>query len=342
MLEEAERVARGVGARGIVARVHAEQTEIRLLEGELALDDAVAVFDDALATIRAEGDERGLGRAEVVACSVHFLACNLAAVGTAAERAAAHFARAGFSPAGPTGMLAEALYYGATPVDEATSRCGELLGQAPDRGTEANLTAVLGGLRALAGDHAEARSLLDHARGVYEDIGNTRGVLTVWTPLRIDAEACAGNVDAATALAEASLRTLSAQGEAGYATTRAVELAELLLAQGADREAETFVAIAERDALPSDVLVQFLCRSLRARLLGRTGELTSGLAFGRDAVSLASLTDALRYRARAHVALAEVLELAGDAASARAEHEAARRLVRQKGVKGALAGAPST
>jgi DNA-binding SARP family transcriptional activator len=342
LLDEAAEIARTSNLRAIAARVDAEQTEMELLDGRLTLDDAVTRFEAALAVLEEARDERGLGRAELVACSVHSLASNWAAVSAAAERAAAHYAAVGFSPAGPVSILAEALYYGATPVDAGTERCVALLGSPPDRGTEANLTAVLGGLRALAGEAGEAASLLEYARDLYEDTGNARGLLTIWTPKRVDADACSGNLAAAVELAEQTYRTLFAQDDAGYATTRAVELAELLLLQGADSEADEYVTLAERDALPSDVLVQFLCRSLRARLLGRSGSLEEALVLARDGVALASLTDSLRFRARAHLALAEVLQLAGEEASARAERDEATRLLREKGVKGALTGAPST
>ena len=341
-LTEAEEDARLCGARAISARVAAERAEIRLHSGDLSLDEAIGAFEAALSTLRGEQDERGLGRAELLAGSVHWFACNLEAAEAAAERAATHYHAAGFSPAGCIGTLAEALYHGATPVDAAALKCTELLSQSPDRMTEANLTAVLGGLRALAGDAGDARSLLDHARGLYEDLGSSRGVLTVWTPYRIDAEVLAGNLDAATTLARENLEALAALGELGYASTRAVELAELLLLQADDREAARATAFAERDGLASDVLVQFLRRSLRARLLARSGDLAPALELARDAVALASLTDVLRYRARAHLALAEVLARAGDDSGARAEEALAEGLLRQKGVKGALVGAPST
>jgi len=341
-LDEARTEARACGARAIEARVTAEATETKLLNGELSLDDAIAAFDQALSTLRAEEDLRGLGRAEFLAGSVHWLACNLAAAGASAERAAQHYAAAGFSPAGCIGTYAEALYYGPTPVDLAVSTCRSLLEERPDRMTEANVTAVLGGLRALAGNASEARSLLDHARELYEDLGNSRGVLTVWTPYRIDAECLAGNLDAATALAQENLEALTALGELGYASTRAVELADLLLLQDEEGEADRLTAIAERDALPSDVLVQFLRRSLRARLLAREGNLNAAVDLAQDAVALASLTDVLRYRARAHLALAEVLVRGGEESAARSEQAVAETLLRQKGVKGALVGTPST
>ena len=315
------------------ARVRAERAEIDLLDGRLPLDAAAAAYAEALTTLRAEQDERGLGRAELLAGSVHWFACNLEAAGESAQRAAKHYAAAGFSPAGCINVQAEALYYGATPVEDGTATCIGLLDQSPDRGTEANVTSVLGGLHALAGRPADARSLLDHARELYEDTGNTRALLTVWTPLRIDAELFAGDLDGATTLARESLAAVSSLEQA-HAGARSVELAELLLLKGEESEAERVTAFAEANALPSDVLVQFLSRSLRARLLARAGNMEDALDAARDAVALASLTDVLRYRARAHVALAEVLELAGQGSEARAQERAAESLLRQKGVKG--------
>jgi len=339
-LDEAMREARACRSRAVAARVDAERVETSLLSGELLLDDAVAAFETALDTLRDEGDARGLGRAELLACSVHWFACNFAAASAGAQRAATHYATAGFSPSGCIGLQAEALYYGATPVEAATQECLALLDQSLDRGSEANITAVLGGLRALAGDADDARSLLDHARRLYEDTGNARAVLTAWTPLRIDAEFFAGNLDTATALARDNLEALAAL-ELVHSGTRAVELAELLLLNGEEDEAERVTAVAERTALPSDVLVQFLCRSLRGRLLARAGEIDSALVSARDAVALASLTDVLRYRARTHTALAEVLSLAGEPSAARAEEAFAEDLLREKGVKGAPMGLPS-
>jgi hypothetical protein len=56
----------------------------------------------------------------------------------------------------------------------------------------------------------------------------------------------------------------------------------------------------------------------------------------RDAVTLASMTDALRKRARSHMSLAEVLQSSGKTREARAEATTARRLLRQKGATALL------
>jgi tetratricopeptide (TPR) repeat protein len=341
-LAQAEVDAHESGALGISARVDAERTQLLLLAGELPLDKAVAAFERSLSTLRDERDHRGRGRAEFYTGLVHALACNLAAQAVAAQDAAVHYRLAGFSAAACVGAHAEALYYGATDVETASMACSAMLESAPDRLSEANVMSVLGGLRALAGAVDDSLELLDHARALYEDTGSSRSIQLVWTPLRIEAETLAGDVAGAAARAAANVEELSRIGEGAYASTRALLLAELQLLLGDDIAADRSATFAEKNALASDVLVQFLRRSLRARLHARSGDLDDAETLARDAVAIASLTDALRDRARAHVALAEVLRLAGKPAGARAEEAAAEKLLRRKGVKGALAGAPST
>jgi hypothetical protein len=273
---------------------------------------------------------------------VHWFAANHAAAAAGARRAAVSYQRAGISPAACVGAEAEALFYGATRVEDGVARCLELLQSAPDRMSEANVTAVLGAFHALAGDSAEAGSLLTQARTLFEDLGNRRGLLGIWTPLRVETAVLAGDLETAVTLARESFEAFVASGERGYASARALRLAEILLLRGEDEAADWATSMAERDALPSDVLVQFLRRSVRARLLARGGDVGTAERHARDAVRIAAETDGLLERARAHLALAEVLELAGDETDARAEEAVADELLRLKGVKGALVGAPST
>ena len=330
------------GARPITARVAAERAHVELMTGNLTLDEGVAALEASISILASERDDRGLGRAEFATCAAHALACNLAEEAAAAERAAVHYRAAGFSPTACIGAYVEALYYGATHVEEAAMTCAVLLESSPDRMSEANVTTVLGGLRALSGNVAEALDLLDYARGLYEDLGSRRGLALVWAPIRIETEVLSGNLAAAKTSAEENLRVLQALGETAHGSTRALALAEILLREGNDAAAERYIALADSTALRSDVLVQFLRRSMRARLLARAGDVEEAGTLARDAIALASLTDALRHRARAHVALAEVLTLAGDGPGARAEEETAETLLRQKGVKGAPVGAPFT
>jgi hypothetical protein len=341
-LAQAGLEARDTGARSIAARVEAERTQVILSTGELPLDEAVTRFDEALSTLREEGDHRGLGRAGFCACIVHAFACNFAADATAAEEAAKHYRAAGFSDAACIGRRAEALFYGATDVGTASLACSAMLETELDRLSEANVTSVLGGLRALAGDVDDGLALLDRAHELYEDAGSKRSIEFVWTPLRVEAELIAGDTAGAAARAASNVEELMRIGERAFASTRALQLAGARLLLGDEPGADRWTSFAEENALASDVLPQFLRRSLRARLLARAGAIADAEGLARDALRLAMMTDALLDRARAHVALAEVLLLAGDEAGARMEEEAADALLRLKGVKGARLGAPPT
>ena len=341
-LSRAEADARHAGSRAVAARVDAERTHLRLSAGDLPLDRAVAAFERALSTLRAEQDHRGLGRAEFCACLVHALGCNLAAEAAAAEQAALHYNLAGFSAAACVGTQVDALYHGAANVETASLACSALIKTAPDRLSEANATSVLGALRALAGAVEDGLALLDRARTLYEETGSRRSITFVWTPLRIDAEAVAGDITGAAERAAANIEELMQLGERAYASTRALTLADLQLLVGDDVAADRSTRLAEENGLASDVLVQFLRRSVRARLLARAGEFVQAEALARDAIVLASFTDALRDRAKAHFALAEVLAFGGKNLDAEEEEATAHELLRLKGVEGALVRAPST
>ena len=335
-LASAEREAKEAGAKSISARVACERADIRLYAGRLSLGEAIATYANALPILRRADDLRGLARAELLLSGVHHLACRHDEFGAAAARAERHYVAAGFSSGVCLGIQAEALYYGAVPVTRALSLCSDLLERSTDRTARAAVTAVIGGLHALEGRCEEGRLLLSRSRSLYEEIGAERGLLTVWTPLCVELETIAGNHDLAEARARESLEALESAGDSAYASTHALQLAELLIAGGASDEVDRLVRLAEEGALASDVLVQFWWRSLRARLLARAGDAAAAEEMGRDAVEIASLTDSLRNRSRAHFALAEVLRQATKKQESRAEATAGRKLLRQKGATALL------
>jgi ATP/maltotriose-dependent transcriptional regulator MalT len=85
--------------------------------------------------------------------------------------------------------------------------------------------------------------------------------------------------------------------------------------------------------IPSDVLVQFLFRAVRARLLAHAGDLTPAMSLAGEALEIARLTDAVHARIRAHLAAAEVFEAAGRAADVRTQRAEASRLAAAKGIR---------
>jgi hypothetical protein len=153
----------------------------------------------------------------------------------------------------------------------------------------------------------------------------------------MDVEVFAGRLEEAERVGRESFAALAAAADRGFATTRAVHLADILLDRGDAGGAEQFVAFADEHAVASDVAVQFGRRATRARLLALSGDAKGAERLARDAVAIASQTDALRQRARTHSALAAVLQGGGKKAEARREREEAARLLRRKGI---AAGSP--
>ena len=141
-------------------------------------------------------------------------------------------------------------------------------------------------------------------------------MLTTWSPLFVEVEALAGNRDVAKSHFRATIDRLRSTTRLAHATSQAALLADLLLDAG-DIDDADLPRLAENEAFPSDVLVQFLWRA-RAPACSPGGETAEAEEIARDAVGIASLTDGLRDRARAHLALAEVLHLGGSG-DARAE-----------------------
>ena len=332
----AQQDAETVRSSRLRARVACERAQSALLAGDLPLDGAAGALAEALPKLRAAGDVRGLARAELILSNVHWFACRYGDFAAAAARAEQYYVESGFSPALPLAIQAEALYYGAVPVGEALGICAEIQERSRDRSACATATAVLGALRAVEGGIEDGQLLLTHARSLYEEIGNELGVLTTWSPLFVEVEALAGNRDVAKAHFRETIDRLRSTHGVAHATTQAALLADLLLDGGEIDEADTYARLAENEALSSDVLVQFLWRSARARVLGRAGNTAEAEEIARDAVRIASLTDGVRDRARAHFALAEVLHLGGKSGDARVEVTMGRRLLRQKGATALL------
>ena len=188
-----------------------------------------------------------------------------------------------------------ALYDGSVDVATATARCAELLGIGLGRHDRGKCDV---GARGITGVWQEQPTmvLLCSTRRVplYEDIG-----VAPWNRVHLDA--CAhrrrGRRGPPSARGDsAHRRTWTSYGRTesmAYASCRSLMLANLLLRRRRTTSAaEAATAFGEANAFPSDVLTQFLRRSMRARLLARAGDFARAETLAREAVSIASMTDA--------------------------------------------------
>jgi hypothetical protein len=332
VLDRAGDDARAAHSKVVAARVASERARWHVLAGDSTLAEAAAEITTAVEVLEGAGDDRGLGRSLLALASVHNLACNHGELRVAAESARSAYVRAGFSPAAAIGMYVESLYYGSVPVEVAAVECAQLLEDAPDRMTEANILAVLATLRSAVGAAGEGRPLLAASRDRFDELGNTLGLHTVWGPLALEFEVFAGDPDAAQRVGRTSFEALAAMENRAYASTLAAHLALLSVEGGDARAARELVGYAEEHAIRTDVFAQILWRTAGSRLALLDGEVRTAEQLAREAVTVSAHTDALRERARAHSALGAVLEARGLRADADSERSEAARLLREKGI----------
>jgi len=145
------------------------------------------------------------------------------------------------------------------------------------------------------------------------------------------AEVLAGDLERAEAELRADYETLQAMGDTGYTPTVAALLAEVLHAQGRDREAGELAEVCREKASPHDVGAQYQWRSIQARLLAAEGRIAEAEALAQESVRLIRTTDQPDVQGQALAGLAEVMEAAGRGADAAAALRDAVALFETKG-----------
>jgi class 3 adenylate cyclase/tetratricopeptide (TPR) repeat protein len=333
VLAEAAERAEAAGDERIRLRVLVEREFIRSsTHPEAGSEGLVRVANEAIAGLEPLGDDAGLSKAWWLLGEVHSIAGHWQKRADALERALDHARRGGSSEVtGLVALLAQALYYGPTPADEALVRCREFLAEAVgDRSLEAALQGTLGGLHAMRGDFDEARGL--HARAVttYEEMGHhfrraSRSLVGG------EIEMLAGDAAAAEQELAHGCEILERMGERGLRSTLTAFLARALAAQELFDEAEERTRYCEQTAGADDLVTQVVWRSTRAVVLAHRGEHAPAGSLAEEATALSADTDFLDLRASALAGLAEVLVLAGRDDDAAVAAESATAIYERKG-----------
>jgi tetratricopeptide (TPR) repeat protein len=208
--------------------------------------------------------------------------------------------------------LAQALGLGPTSVTDAVARLEEILTDGLSNGrAEAMVLLQLGQLLAMAARFDEARSACKRACRLIADRGG--GVLgdatSIAGPARV--ELLANRPDAAEELLRRDHDALTARNERYYRPIVAGMWAHALYELGRFEEAGAAASTAEELAADDDVEAQALWRSVRGKLLARSGKPAEGLVFAERAVEILGETDATVMQADALLDLAMVHALRG-------------------------------
>ena len=327
------------GDRAGEARARLELEHVRTPRTSQATGDALLeAASAAIPVLEAAGDDRWLGRAWMLVGWIQGGRFGRHKQREdAAEQALVYYGRsaleAGDRPtSAAAGELANALYYGPTPVIAAIDRCEELLrSDAQTRHGRANVDVFLGGLRAQQGEFEAARGLIQSARRTYDELGHQASAATT-------SAAVLGDVyflESDDAAAEATFRWVCDELERTHAyshlASRAGDLAEALYRLERLDEAAAWVDIAETHSAVDDVDARLLWMPVRAKIAARRGDLDAALAVVSEAARVSDDTDALNRRAAIQLDLAEVASLAGRATDARQALERASALFEEKG-----------
>jgi len=343
VLTEAVHAATAAGDRRLAWHASIERCWLRMLAQPEQMPTAHAAQQarQAIEVFTELGDDAGLAKSWRLLGEVNCLRCHLADMAEAAERARQHARRSADAREEwlDLSMVAVALDCGPTPVAEAVQRCQTLLDSVPDRRRwHAGLLGPLAHLLAKQGDLAAARQLLTEGRTTAEDLG-THWAIPWYAWWGGDVEALAGDLVVAEQELRRGFALYQQMGEQSTLSTLAAELADVLYAQGQDREALGCTEVSEKAAGHDDVWSQTIWRAARAKILARLGQLDVADRLAREAVRLAESTDFLDMRASALLALANVLRVAGRPHDAKPLIDDAVRLYEQKGNRTAAANA---
>jgi class 3 adenylate cyclase/tetratricopeptide (TPR) repeat protein len=289
-----------------------------LVDPDADLDELMKASEHARAVFEQAGDERGQSRAWRAIAEVHLTTCQWATSAAAVEQALVHAERADLRReiVPILSHLANAYFWGSTPVDEGIERCREIAERARGlRIVEANVFCYLGGFEAMKGNFDGARALVARGRGIFEDLGHRYG-LASHSVVAGPVELLAGDPAAAVLVLRRGYESLEEMGETGVMSSIAAMLGEALYEQGEREEAERVVAAAEQMATPDDAAAQVAVRTTRARLLAARSERGEAEALAHEAVRRALETDFLDLQGNAFMALAEALERPSDVESA--------------------------
>jgi class 3 adenylate cyclase len=334
ILREALERSAATGNRRLSLLSRIEHTFMRLYtDPEVETEDALRLAEEAIGVFTEVGDEGGLVQAWSLIGHTNWVLCHGAEMENAFRRALECAQRAGDprEQGWILRMFALVYYHGPTPVADAIDRCEEILRLGDGHAAvEVSTRAKLAGLEAMRGRFDVARDLYRQCRTLGEEFG-LGPVLAVQVNYSGPIELLAGDPEAAERELRSGCDALERLGETSTLSTSQALLARALETQGRLDEAERFTLLSEETASADDLTSQTTWRGVRARVLARRDRFEQAERLAREAVEIAARSDFLVWRGEAHLDLAEVLRLAGDAVGSSACMEEALRLFEAKG-----------
>jgi class 3 adenylate cyclase/DNA-binding SARP family transcriptional activator len=334
-LDRAVEVAAQLGERA--AELHAlveRQFARSFVAAGASAEESVRIAREVMPELERLDDELGLARAWWLLSEGDVLGCRWRERAAALEQALAHAHRANAGldfVSTLSGLIAQALLLGPTPVAEAIARVEELLVEpGADRAFRATVSTSLAGLLAMQGAFEDARLVYADAVATYAELGlRLRRAAHAFFGAQI--ELLAGDTAAAEQELRAAGATLGGFGTHGLAATHGAVLADLLCTLGRLDEAEALARELAGSAPEDDLMPQALWRSTLGRVLAARGELEEAERLLGESLRLTEGVESPDLRAAVLAGAAEVEAAQGRAKDAGRRLEEALLLMEAKG-----------
>jgi class 3 adenylate cyclase/tetratricopeptide (TPR) repeat protein len=329
-LGEAERLNR----EDLVLRARIEVSLVATMMGTHA--GAAEQEDLARTAIEAldrHGDDEGVGRAWFILASSYWVRGRWDDMRQPLSRAIEYARRAGNRSMELQALTFNlgALAFGTTPIAEGLAATRKVLDTVPDsREVQGWALRFIGTFEALDGRVEDGRELLEEARSIFAELGNSEALMVVafsTGPL----ERRVGNPVAAEREYRRALELSERMGDRGRMSNLASGLADVLLDQGRLDDAAESLEIARGSALNDDPSAQGTWRMAAARLAMRRGETEEAVRLARESVGIIESLQELLTLPDLFMNQAEVFGSANLDVEARAALERAVEVARLKG-----------
>jgi class 3 adenylate cyclase/tetratricopeptide (TPR) repeat protein len=295
VLEETEASAIAAGDAVHAAHARLDLAWLRLgVDPEDAARQARLEAEVAIPLFDAAGDDYGLAKAWRLQAAPEWIQAQFEPYRQAVERSLLHLRKAGerVAEADALATIAHACTVGPMPIPAALARLTAILDEAGGyRDLRARVRLRMGVLLAGAGDEAAALTAAEEAEAIFQELGNEFNLANYGLMAGL-LHRFLGHPDRAEELLRRGDRIFERAGERGVRSTLLAVLAQALLEQGRNTEAEEAALLALEIGSSDDLATVVTARGVLAHALAARGDRRAERMI-RDAVERAEETDIL-------------------------------------------------
>ena len=288
VLEKALGEAETLSREDFVLRARLEVSFVRTMMGTVDVAEHEELARTAIEVLDQHGDGEGVGRAWFILASAYWVKGRWDDMREPLSRAIEYARRAGNRSMELEALTFDlaAIAFGTTPLAEGLATAhGMLDGVSDSREFQGWVLRFIGTFHALDSRVAEGRELLEEARTIFTELGDSEALMALafsTGPLELRA----GDHTAAEREYREALEQSQRMGDQGRMSNLASGLADALLDAGRVDDAAEVLEIARSSALADDPSAQGTWRMVAARLSMDRGETEEAVRLARESIAI--------------------------------------------------------